>query len=136
MGLPARRDPRRDHGRPRPRRRPGRAGCLPAVGRTGEQVVHTSLREAAAHGFRLARPEGGEVEKFLGHPVPVSKLDNAAILTLLVDGVPGSSVAVPIEVKNIRDWIYPSSQELYQLLEKASLLQQLRPDVLMVPVFI
>jgi hypothetical protein len=25
-------------------------------------------------------------------------------------------VAVPIEVKNLRDWIYPSSQELYQLL--------------------
>lgn len=106
------------------------------TGPAAERVVHASLRQAAPYGYTLARPGGGEVPQFLARPVPVSALDNAAILTVLEDGLPGTSVALPIEVKNIRDWIYPSSQEPYQLLEKAALLQQQRPDALILPVLI
>lgn len=84
----------------------------------------------------LARPEGGEVSRFLGRPVPIGPFDNAAIHTQLLSGLPGPSVAVPIEVKNLRDWIYPSSQELYQLLDKSARLQQTCSDVPIVPVLI
>lgn len=41
------------------------------------------------------------------------------------DGSPGGSVVIPVEVKNVRDWLYPSSPEPYQLLEKAMFIARL-----------
>lgn len=51
-------------------------------------------------------------------------------------GIPGPPVGLPIEVKNLRDWIYPTNAELYQLLTKSHRLAQMIPDVAMVPVLI
>ncbi|MGI8308961.1 hypothetical protein [Saccharopolyspora hattusasensis] len=39
-------------------------------------------------------------------------------------------------MKNIRSQIYPSSQELYQLLNKARILQEAHPDQPIAPVFV
>lgn len=68
--------------------------------------------------------------------VPIGPLDNAAFVQTVDGGIPGPSVAIPVEVKNLRDWLYPTNAELYQLLAKASMLQQERPDVPMVPLLI
>lgn len=38
------------------------------------------------------------------------------------------------EVKNIREWIYADTKELYQLLSKAALIQNARPDLPIIPV--
>jgi hypothetical protein len=40
------------------------------------------------------------------------------------------------EVKNVRSWIYPGAEELYQLLHKAVVLQAARPEQPIVPVFV
>lgn len=43
---------------------------------------------------------------------------------------------MPIEVKNVRDWIYPANGEPYQLLSKAHRLARLVPGQPIVPVLI
>jgi hypothetical protein len=48
----------------------------------------------------------------------------------------GGSVLCPIEVKNIRHWIYPTSHELFQLLYKAGPLQAAHTDLAICPVLI
>jgi hypothetical protein len=104
------------------------------IGPAAERVVHESLKETAT--FRLINPAGGQVSEFLGCDIK-GPLDNAIILAPMSDdGLPGQPIAVPIEVKNIRDWIYPSSQELYQLLEKAARLKQLQPQIPLVPLLV
>jgi hypothetical protein len=104
------------------------------IGPAAERVVHQPLKETAT--FRMMRPAGGSVSEFLGCEIR-GPLDSAVIFTPMShDGLPGQPIAVPIEVKNIRDWIYPSSQELYQLLEKAAQLKQLRPEIPIVPLLV
>ncbi len=110
---------------------PSRPGV---IGPAGERVVHDSLKESAT--FRLVNPSGGQVSNLLGYALD-GPLDHAIILTPINDeGLPEAPVVVPIEVKNIRDWIYPSSQELYQLLDKAARLQQYQPTLPIVPVLV
>jgi len=102
-----------------------------------EHVVHASLLAAAPYGYRMLRPDGGEVPRLFGVPVPGGSLDNAAFYTGMgVDGTPLPPVVVSIEVKNVRGWIYPSTQELYQLLEKSARLQIAHPDQRFMPVFV
>jgi hypothetical protein len=103
------------------------------IGPAGERAVRASLVESAA--FSLAAPGGGPVGSFLGYTLP-GALDSAGFCVPLVDDVPGRPIAVPIEVKNIRDWIYPASRELYQLLTKSVALQRHRLDVPICPVLI
>lgn len=107
------------------------------IGPAAEAVVHRSLREAAADGYRLAQPQGGNVTTFLGHTVPIGALDSAAIFTPLdTAGLPARAIALPVEVKNLRDWMYPHNDEPYQLLTKAHLLAASVPEQPMVPVLI
>lgn len=107
------------------------------LGPAAENVVHASLVAAAPHGYRLANPNGGQVHHLLGDPVPGGPLDSAAFLQLMDGaGLPGATVVVPIEVKNVRSWIYPQATELFQLLHKASLLQEAHPNLGFVPVLI
>lgn len=104
------------------------------IGSAGEVITHQSLVASAT--FRLLNPAGGQVGRLLGVPLS-GPLDNAVIYTPIDSvGLPGAPVTVPIEVKNIRDWIYPSSQELYQLLTKAADAQSQRPEHLIAPVLI
>src|SRR5206468_4108109 len=84
--------------------RPGRFG--PA----GEAAVRDAMIEAAPSGYTIENP-GREVDKLLGIPVH-GPLDAAAhYLVRYPGGIPGPVITVPVEAKNLRDWIYPSSRE-------------------------
>ncbi|WP_295791401.1 hypothetical protein [uncultured Microbacterium sp.] len=64
-------------------------------------------------------------------------MDSAAWLTRLdQSGMPMRPVLIMIEAKNLREWIYPRTQELYQLLDKAASVQLAHPDVAIVPVLV
>ena len=92
------------------------------VGRAGEEVAHASLLAAANVGYNI-QPGIGSVRRLLGMDVPGGPLDLGAHLITLSDGVPGPTVTLAIEAKNIREWIYPQAPEIFQLLDKASQLQ-------------
>lgn len=105
------------------------------VGPAGEQAMHTALQVAAPAGYRLINP-GQAAPKLLG--VELHGPLDAAAHYLPVDehGIPGGATTVPIEVKNIRDWIYPTSAELYQLLNKSAILQVANPNHPIAPVLL
>jgi hypothetical protein len=48
----------------------------------------------------------------------------------------GAAVTIPVEVKNLRDWMLPASPEVYQLLEKAAAVQAANPKAAIMPVLI
>jgi hypothetical protein len=108
------------------------------IGPAAERVAQASLRAVAPYGYVLVPPTGGNAKSFLGDPVPIGPLDAAAICTPYdaAADVAGDPIAAPIEVKNLREWLYPWSQELYQLLDKAARIQHAHPDRQMVPVLI
>lgn len=107
------------------------------IGGAAEDVVHASLLRAAAHGYRVIRPKGGDVRSLFAQPIPGGPLDNAAFLQVLDDdGRPLPALLVPIEVKNGRHWLYPNAEELYQLLYKAARLRELSGETEIVPVLI
>lgn len=102
-----------------------------------ERVIYRSLLEASRHGYRLLKPDShGDIRKLVGDEVPGGGVDNAAFYTPLVDGVPGQVVLVVVEAKNIRQWVYPQTQELYQLLDKCAQLQLGHPDRRILPVLV
>jgi len=101
-----------------------------------ERVIHASLLEAAPHGYRLVRPGGGDVTELLGRPVVGGSLDNAAFYTPLHDGLPRPPVTVVIEAKNLREWVYPHTQELDQVLSKAAQLSVDFPGAWILPVLV
>lgn len=63
-------------------------------------------------------------------------LDSGGLMPTGSVDSPGPVVALPIEVKSIRDWIYPTSKELFQLLHKAARIQEAAPRHLILPVLI
>jgi hypothetical protein len=108
------------------------------LGPAGEIVANRSLQEAAGAGvgYLLLGRDRGEVRNVFGQEVPGGALDNAAFLQVMgPDGMP-RSIFLPIEVKNVRHWIYPRSKELHQLLHKAALLQSEHRDQPIAPVLI
>jgi hypothetical protein len=109
------------------------------IGPAAEKAVDDALMAATATGvgyFPLPKT-GREVTHVFNEPVPTGPLDAAAFYTPLDQtGIPSSPTLIPIEVKNVRSWIYPSAHEIYQLLEKASLLQRAKPNLPIVPVFV
>lgn len=50
--------------------------------------------------------------------------------------MPSAATLIPLEAKNIREWVYPRTQELYQLLDKAAQLQLRHPQLPILPVFV
>jgi hypothetical protein len=108
------------------------------LGPAGEAVVHHSLRDAASSGagYLLLGREGSEVRSVFGEDVPGGPLDDAAFLQTLDPGGMPLSFFVPIEVKNVRHWMYPRSKEIHQLLHKAALLQDAHRDRAIVPVLV
>jgi hypothetical protein len=103
-----------------------------------ERVVHASLLAAAPHGYRPLRPEGGgEVRRIANALVPGGQIDNAAFYTGLTPaGLPVPAVLLGIEAKNVRQWIYPQTQEMYQLLDKCAQLRLLHPELRVLPVLV
>jgi hypothetical protein len=71
----------------------------------------------------------------LGHRLN-APLDSGGLMPTGSLDAPGPVVAVPIEVKSVRDWIYPTSKELFQLLHKAARIQQAAPSALVLPVLV
>lgn len=108
------------------------------IGEAGERVAHASLIQAAGAGAGynlLKKTATGQVATLLGQPVPGGPLDNAAFLAIAHNDQP-MAVSILIEVKNVRHWIYPTSAEVFQLLDKAARLQHAHPTQLFVPVLV
>lgn len=104
------------------------------VGPAGEQAVRSGLLESG--GIVPAAPAAGEVKQLLNITLSGPLDSGGYVVPLSSDGIPGTPITVLIEVKNIRGWMYPSSAEIYQLLDKARELQQARPDQPILPVFV
>jgi hypothetical protein len=104
---------------------------LGLIGRAGEAAVRSAILRSGA--LQPARPDAGEVGNLLGIELP-GPVDSAGYLIPFSSGLPGIPITVLTEVKNIRSWIYPQTEELYQLLNKASVLQIARPDQQILPV--
>jgi hypothetical protein len=108
------------------------------IGDAGELALHNVLKAAAvSQGYQITQGERrfGNVERLFGDLVPGGSLDNVAHLIADIDTAP-TVVTVLCEVKNLRSWLYPSSEEVYQLLEKAARLQIAYPNRNFVPVLI
>jgi len=111
------------------------------IGPEGEWVVERTLRDAGV-GAVLTKPGAGTLpglKNFLGIEVPAGPLDNGLVLNPLhPDGSPRAqlAVAVPVEVKNVREWIYPHSQELHQLLYKSAAMKAINPGLAIVPLLV
>jgi hypothetical protein len=107
------------------------------LGPSGERVVRASLQAAAPQaGLRPVAAGFGAVSKLVGVDVP-GALDSGAYMPSLDEkGMPGPTITLPIEVKNRRSWIYPNTDQLYQLLYKAAVVQSEVPDVPIVPVLV
>ena len=96
------------------------------VGPAGEEAVRRAIRDSGA--LQPASSGAGEVNTLLGVTLP-GPLDSAGYLVPFdTKGLPQSPVTILFEVKNLRSWIYPSSEELYQLLHKSMVLQTARPE--------
>src|SRR4051794_26649201 len=83
------------------------------IGPLASGVVRRSLRAAAAtgSGIRPAPPGDGEVNELLGS-ASGGALDSAAWVDAYDEygrRAVGGSVLCPIEVKNVRHWIYPNA---------------------------
>ena len=104
------------------------------IGDGGERVVHASLRQTVA-GYGLINPDRGEVDFLFDANVPGGPLDNAAHIALDA-GDHLVAVTVLVEVKNLRGWIYPNTDGLYQLLYKAAALQAANPRRCLLPVLV
>lgn len=104
---------------------------LGLIGRAGEEAVRSAILQSGA--LQPARPDAGEVGTLLGVELP-GAVDSAGYMLPFTDGIPGTPVTILVEVKNIRSWIYPQTEELYQVLDKASILQVRRPDQQILPV--
>jgi hypothetical protein len=104
------------------------------VGPGGETVVANAFRTAAHVGYRVERIAPGEVRQLLGAEVLGGPLDNAAHLLLIDDaGRTEGTIVIPVEVKNLRTWIFPGARELHHLLYKSARLAQDHPDVEILP---
>jgi hypothetical protein len=106
------------------------------IGPALERALHQSIREAAPDvGYRLANPVGGETDRIGEVELPrhYGPLDNA-VLYPRIDMA--REYVIPIEAKNVRDWLYPWSAEPYQLLAKAAYLTAQFPDASVVPVLV
>ncbi|MEV6562948.1 hypothetical protein AB0M22_45025 [Nocardia sp. NPDC051756] len=104
------------------------------IGPAGEVAVRQALVEAG--NLSLSTPGAGEVRNILGTSLNGS-LDSGGWLPVMnSQGLLEATIYIPIEVKNVRDWLYPQSSEVFQLLSKAAQLQRGAPTTLIHPVLI
>lgn len=95
------------------------------IGPAGETAVRTALQAAGA--MQPATPGFGHVRSILDTRL-AGPADSGGYLVPINGGLPGTPVTVLVEVKNIRSWIYPGSEELVQVLNKCRVLKQAHPD--------
>lgn len=120
---------------------------LPSVGEgvTGPaaEIAFQGALQRASVGTSLATTfrDRPSVPVMFGEQIPdrLGPFDNLVLLQPLTPDLsprPPYGVFVPIEIKNIREWIYPHSKQLFQLLHKASAIQARHPDRPMIPVLV
>ena len=89
-------------------------------GHHAETVVLDSLRDAASPaGLFVPDQQTGRITGIKGHSITPGPLDAIAYI-LDVPDLEGPAVPMLIEVKNITNWIYPNTSELWELLVKAA----------------
>lgn len=88
-------------------------------GKHAEHVVFDSLTASASQAGLFVPPQvPGSIDEIKGVKVPRGPLDSFAHILELPDL--GSKVTLVVEVKNINNWIYPWSNQLWELLVKAA----------------
>jgi hypothetical protein len=104
------------------------------VGPAGEAATRGGI---LASGAVLPIAAGaGAVSRVLGVDL-TGPLDSAGHTVPISDrGVPGTAVTLLFEVKNVRQWLYPTAPEPFQLLGKAVMVQQTNPDAAVLPVLV
>lgn len=103
------------------------------IGPAGETAVRRAIIESTA--LQPAAPDAGPVSKILDVRLN-GAADSGGFMNPLINGLPQPPVTVLIEVKSIREWIYPDSSELYQVLHKCVLLKRAHPTVPVVPILV
>ncbi len=103
------------------------------VGPAGEAATRRAILDSNA--LQPATQGAGETTRLLGTTLP-GPADSAGYLVPLNRGIPTAPVTLIFEVKNIRSWIYPRSEELYQVLHKASVLRAAQPGQLIIPILV
>ncbi|WP_340689193.1 hypothetical protein REH65_33440 (plasmid) [Saccharopolyspora sp. ID03-671] len=108
------------------------------LGVDGESIVHQALLQASINGCVPLNPNSGQTRMIAGASVRGGALDNAAWLytTEPQGNRRTGTYVVPIEVKNVRHWLYSGDYEVHQLLFKAAWLQHDLPDEDIVPVLV
>lgn len=107
------------------------------IGPAGEAAVDQALNASAPTvGYQLLPKSRGHLTTVHGIAVPGGPLDNAANLTNYDKGAPAAHATLLIEVKNVREHVYPPSAELHQLLHKSAQLQALMPTANLLPVLV
>lgn len=105
------------------------------IGPAGEAAVRAGVM-ASGKLLPASGPDAGEVRSVLGIALRGPADSGGLMIPVDNQGIPGVPVTVVIEVKNIRSWVYPQSEELFQLLDKAATVQEQRPDQPIVPVLV
>lgn len=103
------------------------------LGPAGEAATRAGILASAA--LQPAQPGAGSVASILGVTLP-GPADSAGYMNPIISGIPQPPVTLIFEVKNIREWIYPSSSEVFQVLEKGRVLQHGCPTSPIVPILI
>jgi len=97
-------------------------------GKHAEKIVHQTAKTYSSQaGLFVPQQELGRVTEVLGHSIAPLTLD---FIAHILNPITISCVAtLLIEVKNIRSWVYPWDEELWQLLSYASNLAEHIPVV-------
>lgn len=103
------------------------------IGPSGETAVRRAIIDSAA--LQPAAPGAGPVSQILNVRLN-GAADSGGFMSPLVGGIPQAPVTVLIEVKSIREWIYPAASELFQVLHKCLLLKHAHPAVPVVPILV
>lgn len=88
------------------------------IGIAGERVLAASTRSLRLHGFAPVAP-AGEVGRLVGTQLAGGSYDDAAYLTV-EEGAGLTTVLIPVEMKNIRRWIYSDEAELHKFLYRSA----------------
>ena len=104
------------------------------LGPPAERAVRAGITMST--GMQPAEQGAGEVSTILGVHLPGPADSGGFMVPLNAAGVPQPPITVLIEIKNVREVIYPNSSELYQVLFKAVTLQTVHQSTAIVPIFI
>lgn len=103
------------------------------IGPAGEIAVRDAIMRSST--LVPLTPGAGEATEILGVKLN-GPVDSAGYLVPIVGGRPQHPITTLIEVKNIRSWVYPKSQELYQVLDKAAQVQRANPSEPVLPILV